>query len=473
MRQVRNPQMGLGEVRIEDIELDLKSRDDIPALLLGLQHLYRDEAFRVRLFALMNEYMLPGIDRTVGRPGMEMWRILVMGVVKQGLGCDFDRLHELVNQHKTLRRFLGHADVWDDSHYHYQTLVDNVSLLRPELLVEINRLMVESGHAVARKKPGAPLRGRCDSFVVETDVHYPTDVSLLWDAMRCLVRTTGRAAVKRGVGGWRQWRHQTKAVRTLFHRVQLSRQAKAHPERVEEYLARCRSLVARVEGSVEELASAGAPAWTLLQIDDWLGHAKRQIDQVERRLVKGETIPHEEKLFSIFEEHTRWIMKGKAGRPVELGVPVCVIEDQHGFILHHKILWTGSDVDVAVPMITETQERFPDLKLCSFDRGFHSPENRVRLDELLEHNVLPRKGRLSKADREREGADEFVAARRQHPAVESAINNLEQRGLDRVLSYGADGFERTVALSIVAFNLHRIGLLLQRRARKRRRRAAA
>ena len=473
MREVRNPQMGLGEVRIEDIKLDPKSRDDIPALLLGLQHLYGDAAFRSRLFALMDEYILPGVDRTVGRPGMEMWRILVMGVVKQGLGCDFDRLQELVNQHKTLRRFLGHPDVWDEHYYEYQTLMDNVGLLRPELLVEVNRLIVESGHAVARKKPGAPLRGRCDSFVVETDVHYPTDVSLLWDAMRCLVRTTGRCAVKRGVPGWRQWRHVTKAVRTLFHRVRVSRQAKAHPERVEEYLERCRGLVARVEGSMGALAAAGAPALTLSRIDHYLGHAKRQIDQVERRLLKGETIPHEEKLFSIFEEHTRWIMKGKAGRPVELGVPVCLIEDQHGFILHHKILWTGGDVDVAVPMVTETQERFPDLRVCSFDRGFHSPENRVRLDELLEHNVLPRKGYLSKADRAREGTEEFVAARRQHPAVESAINNLEQRGLDRVLSHGAEGFERMVALSIVAFNVHRIGLLLQRRARKRRRRAAA
>ena len=83
---------------------------------------------------------------------MEMWRILVMGVVKQGLGCDFDRLHELVNEHRTLRRFLGHSDVWDEHRYQYQTLVDNVSLLRPELLVEVNRLIVESGHAVARKK---------------------------------------------------------------------------------------------------------------------------------------------------------------------------------------------------------------------------------------------------------------------------------------------------------------------------------
>ena len=85
---------------------------------------------------------------------MEMWRILVLGVIKQGLGCDFDRLHGLANEHKTLRRFLGHADVWDEHRYHYQTLVDNVSLLSPELLVGVNHLIVESGHAVARKKPG-------------------------------------------------------------------------------------------------------------------------------------------------------------------------------------------------------------------------------------------------------------------------------------------------------------------------------
>ena len=109
--------MTLGEVGIEDIPLDLKSRDDIPALLLGLQDLYSDETFRPRLFALLDEHILPGIDKSVGRPGMEMWRILVMGVVKQGLGCDFDRLHERMNEHRTLRRFLGHSDVWDEHRY--------------------------------------------------------------------------------------------------------------------------------------------------------------------------------------------------------------------------------------------------------------------------------------------------------------------------------------------------------------------
>ena len=100
----------------------------------------------------------------------------------------------------------------------------------------------------------------------------------------------------------------------------------------------------------------------------------------------------------------------------------------------------------------------------------------VPLDAMLDLNALPRKGRLSVADREREEAQAFAEARRQHPAVESAINNLAHRGLDRVRSHGADGFAHTVALSILAANLHRIGLLVRRRMReaeRRRRRRAA
>ena len=92
MRQVINPQMSLGEVRIESIELNPKSRDDIPVLLRGLQHLYADDKTRARLFSLLAAEVVPGVDQTVGRPGMELWRILVMAILKQGLGIDFDRL---------------------------------------------------------------------------------------------------------------------------------------------------------------------------------------------------------------------------------------------------------------------------------------------------------------------------------------------------------------------------------------------
>ena len=191
MREVHRSQFQLGQVPIEEIWINPKSRDDIPAVLKGLQHIWCDEELRERLFALLDEHILPEADRTVGRPGMDLWQILVLGVLKQGLGCDFDRLHELTNHHETIRAFLGHAD-WDDkTRYEYQTVVDNVSLLTPELLSAVGRLVVESGHKVAKKKPGEPLRGRCDSFVVETDVHYPTDVNLLWDAVRWCARLTG------------------------------------------------------------------------------------------------------------------------------------------------------------------------------------------------------------------------------------------------------------------------------------------
>ena len=252
-----------------------------------------------------------------------------------------------------------------------------------------------------------------------------------------------------------------------------TRRAKRRPERVEAYLERCRGLVDRAVETVAALRARGGEEGTCQSIEGLVAHARRQIDQVERRLLRDETIPHGEKVFSIFEDHTRWVSKGKAGTPVELGVPVALIEDQYQFILHHRILWNGEDVDVAVPMVEEAQSLYPELRACSFDRGFHNPANRVRLDDLLDVNALPGSGYLSKANREREAEESFVSARRAHPAIESAINGLEHRGLDRVRIHGADGFARTVALSVLAANLHRIGSLLQKRERKRQRRRRA
>ena len=151
MREFHRPQLQLGEVAIDKIWINPKSRDDIPAVLKGLQHIWCDEALREQLYALLDEHILPKADRTVGRPGMDLWQILVLGVLKQGLGCDFDRLHELTNHHDTIRAFLGHSDFGDETHYEYQTVVDNVSLLTPELLSAMGRLVVESGHKVAKK----------------------------------------------------------------------------------------------------------------------------------------------------------------------------------------------------------------------------------------------------------------------------------------------------------------------------------
>ena len=302
-------------------------------------------------------------------------------------------------------------------------------------------------------------------------MHYPTDVSLLWDALRCLIRVTALACEQHGLGGWRQSAHLIRTVRGLFHRVRSSKRRKQQPRRVQDYLRQARCIAERAKESLERLEAARAGAGIVSEIKGFLEHAERQVDQVERRVLRGETIPQEEKVFSIFEPHTRWCAKGKAGRPVELGVPVGIVESEHGFVLHARIMWTEQDVDVAQPLVKETQELYPDLAGCSFDKGFHSAGNREELDKVLVLNALPQKGKLSKAGRERESEPGFAAARKAHPAVESAIHNLECRGLDRVRSKGAAGFERAVGLAVLAGNLHRIGLLLQRRERKRLKRA--
>ena len=153
--------------------------------------------------------------------------------------------------------------------------------------------------------------------------------------------------------------------------------------------------------------------------------------------------------------------------PVELGVPLTVLEDQHQFILGWHLQWHGGDVDVAVPLVAACQAQYPELRGCSFDRGFHSPTNQQQLAAVLEHVALPAKGRGTEASRARDGKASFVARRRRHPGVESAIHALESHGLDRVRTQGREGFERTVGISILAANLHRLGRLLQQRAARR------
>ncbi len=103
-----------------------------------------------RLFEILEEGILPGVSHRKGRPGA----VEDPGVLKQGLGYDFDHLHELVNEHKTVRKFLGH--IWDDTRYGLQTVVDNVSQLTPEVLGKVSQLVAESGHAMVRKSGKVP-----------------------------------------------------------------------------------------------------------------------------------------------------------------------------------------------------------------------------------------------------------------------------------------------------------------------------
>jgi IS5 family transposase len=478
MRQVIAPQLKLGEQDIAAITFDPKSRDDIPKILRGLQHLYTTPDLRAQVFAILAEVIPDGrngkADTDNGRPGMDQWKILVLGTLRVGLNVDYDRLHQLANEHKSIRQMLGHAGWAEDEsdRYQLQTIKDNVRLFPVELLDRINQVVVAAGHALVKKSPDAPLAVRVDSFVVETDVHYPTDINLLWDAIRKLIEIVAGLCLDLGLSEWRQSAYQLRQFKKLFRRVQRLKRSRAKDaekraaqqeairQGPRDYLEAAEVLVARVRATLGSIPVALVPAPVLASLEVYLGDAQRQIDQIRRRVLLGETIPHDEKVFSLFERHTEWISKGKAGVPVELGLRVAIVEDQHRFILHHQVMEKTTDDQVAVPLMTETVARYDAIASASFDKGFHSPSNQTELAVLIPRVVMPKKGKRSLVQQTREQAPEFVALRHQHSAVESAINALEVHGLDRCLDHGIDGFKRYVALAVVARNIHRLGAVL-------------
>ncbi len=470
MRVVPKSQFELGQVPIDQIQFKSKSRDDVPAVLRGLQHLYCDPVTRKKIFEILKKRLRPDVSLERGRPGMDLWQIFVLAVIQKALNCDFDRLLDYADHHKQVRQMLGHADFNDEKEYHQQTVIDNVSLLTEDILEEINCVVVTCGHRLVKKnRTEDPLHCRTDSAVAKTNVHWPTDVNLLWDAMRCLIRDLRRTCRAHKISGWRKGMSWSRQVQRTFYRVRTRRQWR-DPAKVKSYLSMCRQVVQKAECTLKVLERRGI---AYEEISRYLRHAKRQIDQVERRLIKGEVIAHGEKVFSVHEEHTRWISKGKAGVVAELGVPVCVLEDQYQFILRHHIQWEAGDQDMIVPFLTEAKQHYPTLRSCSLDRGFYTPKNREQLDRLLDLNVMPEKGRRTQEDLKRETAEAFVEARRQHPAIESATGNLDHRGLGLVRTHGSRGFARTVALVMVAANVHRIAQLLKKQEERRRHRHKA
>lgn len=151
MRVIEEKQMMLGEVSIADIKFNPKSRDDIDQLLKGLQYLYTTTAVRDKLFAVLEKMIPEKIARNNGRPGMYLWRVFVLGMLRLNLNWDYDRLHNMANYHNKIREMLGHPE-WDDYVYELQTIKDNFRLFTPEILDEINQIVVAAGRQVLKKK---------------------------------------------------------------------------------------------------------------------------------------------------------------------------------------------------------------------------------------------------------------------------------------------------------------------------------
>jgi hypothetical protein len=183
----------------------------------------------------------------------------------------------------------------------------------------------------------------------------------------------------------------------------------------------------------------------------------KHIDLVDRRLLKGEVIPHSEKMMSIFEDYTEWVVKGKFHPFVELGQKLSITSDQYHLIVHYKVMAAEQDRDIVVEVADEVLHKYKLINSMSFDKGHWSAENKALLELEIPRVILPKLGKLTVTEKELEDSHVFKHLKNRHSAIESNINELEHRGLDRCPDRSYLHFKNYIALGICAYNLKKIG----------------
>jgi hypothetical protein len=382
---------------------------------------------------------------------------------------------------------MGIGDWYDRSDFSWRRIRDNVCLLQPTTIERISHLVVAEGHRLA---PQAAQQVRVDSFVMETNIHWPTESTLICDGLRKLIPWCVALARVLGVSGWRQAGHLFQEVKRRSHRIEriAARKGPQYQERLQTEYRRLLKLSGKLTSRVQQLlrvaaASPGAASERVAEIRVFLQRTEQVRDTARRRVLEGETVPNAEKLFSLFEPHTQLYKRGKAGEPVQFGRLVLIFEDAAGFLTHSHLLGREEqDRDAVVPQTRIVQQRLQGaIEEASFDRGFHTPENQRELAQLIARPCLPKPGAKQAAAQAAEATLHWRAARQHHPGVESAIGALQAgNGLERSRDRSELGFARYLALGILGRNLHALGKLLiaqetpaSEAARSQRQRSAA
>ena len=475
MRKRFEAQFKIGVKPISETPVLLKSRDDIPALIMALLEIYKTPEYNEKVFSLLHDTILGGKKKT-GRNGLNLWQIFVLAQYRLALNLDYDRLHYMVHSDSTLRQLLGIETEtgFERIEISYQRIIDNVHLLTDETVRKINDVVVDFGHNKVFKKKGvAALSVKTDSFVVESNVHFPTDYNLLWDASRKVIDTINWFTAKYPtVAGWRKSRDWYSSLKNLSRAVgqASSSGGKGKSEKLvnvaKQYITKATALSNKIKTSKNELPlNDTIDLIKALELERFAELVDKHIDLVERRLVKGEKIPHQEKIFSLFEEYTEWITKGKSRPNVELGKKLSITTDQFGLIIDYQIMENESDSEIVLSTADRVLLKY-NISSWSFDKGYWHKDNKELLSTEVKEVIMPKKGKRNKQETEQEHAVKFKKLRNKHSAIESNINELEHSGLDRCPDKGYHGFKRYVGLGVVAHNLQRIGkeLLKQRLA---------
>ena len=466
MRKRFEQQMTLGRLPISKTPISTKKRSGaLPKLCAALKEIFLTPEWNEKVFEILEAKITVGKQKT-GRPGMDLWQIFVLSQVRLCQNISYDELQHIANYDSLIRQLMGIESGfgYDKYEFEYQNIIDNVSLLDDETVRELNQVIVEFGHGVFKKKEEDPLRCKTDSFVVESNVHFPTDYNLLWDSARkCLDMVDKFLKKYPEVPGWRKkgdWYRQLKNSMRAVGKTSSSG-GKGKEQRVKRavryYLSKAMALQDKLERSKEDLPTGDIMDVLIhLELDRFMGLLDKHIDLLERRVIKGEQIPHEEKMFSIFEEYTEWITKGKLHPNVELGKKLAITTDQYNLIIDYRIMEDQSDSEMVKPIAEDLTELY-NIRSWSFDKGFWHKDNKALLEDHVDKVVMPKKGKCNRLEQEEENQRQFKLLRNRHSAVESNINELECRGLDRCPDRGYGNFKRYIGLAVGSYNLRRIG----------------
>ena len=489
MRKAFDPQMRLDCQAVLNVRLNHNCRDEIIPILKALQHIYSQPKLRKNILDAVARDVNRRSSRKRGRKGMFYWQILVLAAVRLGCGLDYDKLQDLAEQHRALRQIMGIGDWEEQTTFDWRRIQDNLTKIRPETIQRINHLIVAEGH---RLVPEAAETVRADSFVVETNIHYPTESSLIRDGLRKVLGLCVELAARIGAGGWRQHEHLEKKAKRLSRQIDriAARKGNNYQKRLKstyrELLTLAEMIIHRAEKLQKRLKRRTADIELMVLDAELTGFLEKTLHvcgTARRRVLQGEHVPNCEKLFSIFEPHSQLYKRGKAAKPVQFGRQVLVYEDGAGFITYAYLLpRDADDREVAVKQTRIVQKRLEGrIRHASFDRGFHSPENQEQLAEIIANPCLPMPGKNQAKQQKEEATIEFRRARQRHPGIESAIGALQSgNGLARCRDRTERGLKRYIQLGVLGRNLHVLGKLLIARedadclaAQSRRRKVAA
>lgn len=468
MRNRFTQQLSIGQKPIEETWINPKSKNAIDELLAALKEIYCNQEYNEKIFAILDKHIMSGKKNT-GRKGLDLWIIFVLAQLRLCLNISYEMLHNLANNHHALRYLMGvERDFgYDRIEFEYQNIYDNVSALSDQMIIELNAVILEFGHKeVFKKKEKTALRLKSDSFVVESNVHFPTDYNLLWDCARkcldavsCFLDKYGRDTINQ----WRKlpnWRYEIKGLMRELGKASASGGKNKQSRMVyaaKKYLTKAKALMEKLNNSLPDLPQNDMQDLSLvITLEHFVMLMNKHIDLVDRRILKGETIPHEEKLFSVFETYTEWVKKGKSRPNVELGKKLLITTDQYNLIVDYRILNDQQDRDVVIELADRVLAKH-NVASWSFDKGFWTKENKELLLLEVPKVILPKLGKLTKTQKEEENSRPFKRLKNKHSAIESNINELENRGLDRCPDRGILHFNRYVSLGVSAYNLKKIG----------------